>query len=813
MKRFWLILMSCALLCTLVLTGCGGTNEGTEDTSAPETTEPAETTVPAVDITLASGGATQYTIVRGDESSKAETEAAVFLRKYMEKCGLKPKITTDWEKNTVSDFEIVVGATLRTPEQGNTLDPHSVGVEGYYAYSSGTRIYLGGGSDAAVKKGVELFMTKFLGYTGDPESASVITDLTIPAGYAEIVAQEYALKSVTVGGKSLSDYKIVVEAADSRARTAAKTMQEKLYNQCGIWLDLVDRDDTYDGAALILSGEAPAKEGYFEVSVKGDDILMKSGASGGFERGFAQFFQDTFVGKEGELKLDALSYEMDLMSAVTYSQFGAKGDGKTNDMAAIIATHEYANQNGIPVKADKGATYYIGYISAGAVIRTDTDWTGAKFIIDDSVVTPDNGRGVNIFNVQSTNQTKPLTGLTTLKAGQENLGIKLDAPSIVIVNNSNVKQYIREGINANDGHDQTDIILVQPDGSIDPNAPIMWDYDKITSATYLPIDTEVLTIKGGEFTTIANQAPSYYTYYGRGIKITRSNVVVDGLVHYITGEGSHGAPYSGILQISDCANITAKNCVFTAHKTYQSQDPKQASMMGSYDISPSRALNITFENCTQTTDILDNKYWGLMGSNFCKNIVLDGCSFSRFDAHQGVANVTIKNSTLGHQCLNAIGCGTLWVENSTLYGSSFINLRSDYGSTWNGDVVIKNCTWIPNSGKGVSNNAIIGGSYSGFHYFGYECYMPKSITIEGLTVDDSKRSGAYKGIYLLGNIVSSWTSENYEKAVAAKGGYLYHPTEEITISGFSSKSGKGWNLSQNQYMYRNVVVNDLDKAN
>ena len=41
MKRFWLILMSCALLCTLVLTGCGGTNEGTEDTSAPETTEPA----------------------------------------------------------------------------------------------------------------------------------------------------------------------------------------------------------------------------------------------------------------------------------------------------------------------------------------------------------------------------------------------------------------------------------------------------------------------------------------------------------------------------------------------------------------------------------------------------------------------------------------------------------------------------------------------------------------------------------------------------------------------------------------------------
>ena len=813
MKKFWLILMSCVLLGSVVLTGCGGGTEGTETTAPEETTEAVETTIPAVDITLAAGGATDYTIVRGDDSSQAETNAAIMLRKYMEKCGMKPKITTDWEKNPVSDYEIVIGVTLRTEEQGNVLDPHSVGPDGYYAYSSGTRIYLGGGSDASVQKGVELFMTKYLGYTGDPETASVITDLTIPAGYAEIVEQEFALKSVTVGGRPLSEYKILVESGASNARSSAKDMQEKLYSEYGIWLELVDRDVTYDGAALILSAEKPAKEGYYEVSLSGDDIIMKTAMTGGFARGFSQFIQDTFAGKEGDVKLDTLSYETDLMTAVTYSQFGAKGDGKTDDMAAIIATHDYANQNGIPVKADPGATYYIGVAAKGATIKTDTDWTGAKFIIDDSVVTPDNGRGVNIFTVQTDNTSKNLTGLTTLKAGQENLGIILDAPSIVIVNNSTVKQYIREGINANDGHDQTDIILVQPDGSIDQNAPIMWDYDKITSATYTPVDTKVLTITGGEFTTIANQAPSYYTYYGRGIAIRRSNVVVDGLVHYIEGEGDHGAPYSGIMQISDCANITVKNCVFTAHKTYQSQDPKQASMMGSYDISPSRAINITFENCTQTTDILNTAYWGLMGSNFCKNIVLDGCSFSRFDAHQGVANVTIKNSTLGHQCLNAIGSGTLTVENSTLYGSSFINLRSDYGSTWHGDVIIRNCTWIPNCGKGVSNNALIGGSYSGFHYFSYECYMPTNITIEGLYVDDSKRSGAYKGIYLLGNIVSSWTSANYEKAVDAKGGYLYHPTENITISGFSTKSGKDWILSQNTYMYRNVVVNDLDKKN
>ena len=64
-----------------------------------------------------------------------------------------------------------------------------------------------------------------------------------------------------------------------------------------------------------------------------------------------------------------------------------------------------------------------------------------------------------------------------------------------------------------------------------------------------------------------------------------------------------------------------------------------------------------------------------MGSNFCKNLVLDKCSFSRFDAHQGVANATIRNSTIGYVGINAIGFGTFLVEDSTVYGRSFFNLR------------------------------------------------------------------------------------------------------------------------------------------
>ncbi|GEM_PF-2408614 len=505
-------------------------------------------------------------------------------------------------------------------------------------------------------------------------------------------------------------------------------------------------------------------------------------------------------------------YKLDPNSdSLKYSEFGAVGDGKTEDLEAIINTHACANKYHLKVRADEGATYYIAAMDKGATVKTDTDWTGANFIIDDSKVGIDK-RTINLFNVRSDHKEQCLVGskegcpneLKTLKRHQENIGITFPQKSIVIVVNNKVKQYIREGLNQNDGTDQTDIIVVDKDGNVDANAPIMWDYKEITSATFTPMDEDILTLKGGTFTTIANQAESKYNYYSRGINIQRSNVTVDGLVHYVKDELDHGAPYSGILTISNCANILVKNSTFTAHKTYRTigSAGKEVSM-GTYDIVPARVIHLTFDNCKQTTDILDATYWGIMGSNFCKDIVVKDSIFSRFDAHQGVANVTITGSTLGHQCLNAIGEGLLKVENSTLYGSSFINLRSDYGSTWHGDVEIKNCTWVPKQGQQIGNVSLIGGSFSGQHDFGYECYMPTTINIDGLTVDDSNHNSNYDGIYLLGDITKVKTEAD-EKAMK----YKYHVTDTINIKNFTSKSKKKWKLSPNMFMYRNVKVNE-----
>jgi len=482
---------------------------------------------------------------------------------------------------------------------------------------------------------------------------------------------------------------------------------------------------------------------------------------------------------------------------VRYSDFGAKGDGKTDDMAAIVATHLFANQHNLTVKGDDKATYYIGARKLTADVRTNTDFGTASFMIDDTHV---EDRNAHIFSVNSGKQSFKPANITSLKRNQQKLDISLPGSCLVTVTDSNVKRYIRYGANQNNGSAQTDVFVVDKNGVVDANTPIIWDFDQVTDIVVLPIDETELTITGGKFTTIANREDSKYSYYARGIAIKRSNVIVDGLEHRITDEGEHGAPYGGFISITNCAHITVKNTILTGHKVYQTIGSAGVPVsMGTYDININRALNITFENCSQTNDINNSAYWGIMGSNYCKNLVYDHCTFSRFDAHMGVANATIRNSTLGHQGINAIGSGTFIVENSTIRGNNLINLRSDYGSTWEGEFIIRDCIFVPRSVKSGSVN-LIGGSNSGQHDFGYTCYMPEKITIENLKIEDAGYPETYKGPAIFANFNKQMVDETYVEK------YPYIITKEVILKNVTAESGKPLRVSDNGYMFKNVTV-------
>jgi hypothetical protein len=121
---------------------------------------------------------------------------------------------------------------------------------------------------------------------------------------------------------------------------------------------------------------------------------------------------------------------------VRYSDFGARGDGKADDIDAIAAAHAFANKHGLLVKADEGATYYIGGKERTAIIRTDTDFGTAAFIIDDTEVL---NRNASVFFVSSSLQSFKLEGISSLKRDLEKIDVSLPGTCLITVTNSYVK--------------------------------------------------------------------------------------------------------------------------------------------------------------------------------------------------------------------------------------------------------------------------------------------------------------------------------------------------------------------------------------
>ncbi len=487
---------------------------------------------------------------------------------------------------------------------------------------------------------------------------------------------------------------------------------------------------------------------------------------------------------------------------VSYEKFGAKGDGKHDDQLAIAAAHDFANSADLPVKVKNNARYYIGGGKRVINIMTDTDFGTAQFIIDDRKV---KDRRKPVFAVKSRLKSYSLKGLTSLYKHQTKLPVQLKERALVQLNNGKIRRFIRYGVNANKGTTQNDIIIVNKDGSIDKSTPLVWDFEVITSNIARPIDQEQLVIKGGVFTTIANAEPGAHQYYARNMQITRSNVLISDLTHkVIEPKVPHSFPYSGFITISGCCNVTVQNCVLTGRKVYKTVKPNSRSTStGTYDISVNRSANIKFINCSQTNDILDRQYWGIMGSNFCKNLEYDRCKLSRFDAHCGVYNATIRNSIL--RTISVTGFGNLLVENSTVYSRDFIVLRQDYGSFWNGNITIRNCMQIPpGSASNIPN--VIGGRHIAEHFFGYTCVMPQNILIDGLNVRDNRHPRKYSGPALLANFNSGYLqNKKYSEP------YPTVKPRQITVKKFITASGKRFILSSNKNMFKKVKLIDEDK--
>ncbi len=613
----------------------------------------------------------------------------------------------------------------------------------------------------------------------------------------------YPLNAIKVGNVDLSKY-VIRASQDETTRAVVTYLRLKIFENSGIKLYTEDELADGEGAEYIFNirvSQTYSGAG-FSVKSSGNTLFMSCAKPIRFMKAAEQFVSDKLVNTPLKTVNLGDKYEWDI--SYKYSEFGATNNGELDDdFPAVMRTHEMANMYGINVVADSGFTYYFGRQSCGYEIpvKTNVDFKNATFILDDTLVNPFifNERVLNVFNIMPSDENKPYLvpaskyiswGLTQentsssgspiykrqdgtlfIKKGQRTIPEFQFGESVMVriqTNAEDERVYIRYGANASDGSYKSEIILVNQLGQVDASTPVLFDYATISEIEVFPIDEMQITVNGGNFITRANQLKALngkqiinpetgklyvdgnqYYYFGRGIMVSRSKTVIQNLNHTIE-EGSEksegGYPYRGWLDVSYANAVLIDSVRLTGHSFYiEDRDGAGkggGTQMGTYDINAKYCNNVTWKNCIQNNSITDSRFWGIMGTNFVKNLNVEGGSLSRFDAHQGVYNATVRGATIGKD-FNIVGAGTLTVENVTrLVGDCFFKLRNDYGSTWEGDVIITDCSL--EGYKPVTNGDISTGSekYEKLgifdtrwvsHDFGYPCYMPKTVTINNFT--------------------------------------------------------------------------------
>ena len=749
----------------------------TPDPIPDPTPDPDEETV----LELISAGVANFKVVRTSELKSGGVKKAQNLVKELENLGITTTLISDANAQDVTECEIIIGSGAKHRD-GCNVDYHTLGKDGYVIKVVGKKVIIAGGTDDALCEAIDVFREEVLGITEDTET---LAGATISMNSTDIYDREseYDLLDIKVGSKNslAKGYYLSFDAENEDISVAANKIRNAIYNNSGIWLPLEkDLGEGESAKNLFIVREVnDAGEGGFRVYVDNDmNVIMECSFLLHLERGTDAFLNEYINDKSGVSRIyDDEVFEY-AINVVRYTEFGAVGDGKTDDFNAILATHQYANAHGIKVVEDEGLTYLMKEDSYGRTIAiaTDVDFGSATYIVDDSKLTPDLNRGsarsASLFSVSPSEKCREtrldasqFEGIS-LSVGDTNIGMTFDEKKLVSISSKEYNVYIRWGSNENAGSNVHENILVEANGDIDPTTPLTFNYPYLSTVSIRSLDETPITIEGGTFRTIANrlsyefpEMPNYvmhdqYYYYSRNFNVIRSNVTMRNIKHYIEGEEDHGYPYSGFFSVSNCYNVLVEDCVVTGHRAYiedrdldgdgiiQSNEVDKGTTMGSYDLSVGTSINTTFRNIIQSNSITSNFYWGVMGSNYGRNIVYDGCYLSRFDAHCGVYNAKVLNSTIGF-AINITGDGDLYIENVTkLVGNSLVSMRSDYGSTWHGNVYIKNVRMEGYSSVSMAESNLKP-SYSEFNIFsgswndwefGHDCYVPSYVEIDGFSV-------------------------------------------------------------------------------
>ena len=783
-KKLLIVFLTLAL--AFCLFACGGGDDPCKthidennDGKCDKCSETVEAEKPgASDITLVEDGEAKFQIVYANGLSSSIISVINSMKTKLLGVGIDVERVVEKTDN-IKDCEILIG-NVTTRGDKYKIDGHDYGAEGYVIKIIDSKIIINAGSDEMLINAINEFLEDIVEIDDDDKD---FTNLVMSATQqVEVIQDDYKITSLSVDGKNMKGYTIALNKSNNYHLAAAKAIQQTIYERTGYWFELVAEDKATDTSVIIKAVAKDAVAGGFKISTNSKkQLVIECGYDNKLQDTIDEFLSNKIVAVKGDVDFKGTVYTDDI-SVVYYSEFGAKGNGVDDDFFALKAAHDFANISGQTVKATAGKTYRIydtcekgskkaQYIS----IKTNVDWTNAKFIIDDTNIDCKDGTdrySTHIFAVESDYKPYTITDSTVLAKlkgigqGTTNIDIDLDYPAMLIIYNSNHRVYRRSGDyteSQQSGIAQQEVILIDKDGNVDESTPFLFDYQDVTSVDVIRTDIEHLTIKGGEVTTQGCRVDAYdnatgtkFDYYLRGIYVNRSYTTVSGVKHYVKGEFTtheqkeqqlEGAHYRGFFYAQEANEVTFENCVLTGRRYY--------NVAGTYDFGARLANKIRLVGCEQSnfwmkdeegntvssmaiSPITNERYcWGVGGTNLCKNMEYINSTLSRFDAHQGLMNGKIIGSTINFMAL--VGGGKMIIEDTTWISvgtgqvdNSMISLRDDYGSPWEGTITIKDCV-----AKAAGNDfGIISHTYTNW-YYGYKCYFP-NVIIDNLEIQSQK---------------------------------------------------------------------------
>ena len=448
-------------------------------------------------------------------------------------------------------------------------------------------------------------------------------------------------------------------------------------------------------------------------------------------------------------RLDETDEQLEDEIGVNIRKFGVVGDGVVDDGPAIMSAHIWANANSKKLWYPTGE-YYIRDAKE-IVIEHDVDASQATIIVDTDI---HNKAPLFIVRSKQTSYDIPYDILSQLEVNRGTTRIPELAghgDSIIRLENENKKVYIRYGANENQGVSQFDKFVIDDKGYLKND--VIWDFETITSGRVYPIDPTYITVVFGKW--VYNNILEGDVVVQRNIRVQRSRVKLS-VGEEITRPVAARAHFEGVI-----ATILAYDVEI--FDTLLEEKPARLNSAGvrtgTYGLQNSDTISLTFRN-VRSKDIPDTyDGWSIMGGNRLKDFRMIDCDMNNVDSHQGTHNITIKNSTIGSRGLQLTGTGRLHIEDVTIMGArDVVSLRQDYGSTWEGPIVIKNVTHKPKSG---SNPHVIFGDPVYVTDFGHGCYFGTDITIDGYTVYDEDVESSSIRLIRINNAITTGKVNDY----------------------------------------------------